>query len=269
MGILEREAGLDLTKDNLVQLGDKNDRGPQTFEVFEYFQIMKEMSPDNVHLIMGNHELMLLSAARSHAMFDHTGMAESFWIEQNGGPRTLESYENSTGLKAYGALNSPGTSCTLNNMLEMSGHMKFLKYSHELLMETDEYIFCHAPQKKFMAKDFDWRSNVNALTWTHGHHNEQWVETNLDGKIAVHGHIHGLSYKGRGKYNVKKVRRHGNTFLVDTGCGCSPVAPLSCLILPDMLVYNSNGESYVPIDGDLQGETLSEHPKTFTAEDAV
>lgn len=245
--------------DELVQLGDKNDRGPRTFEVFEYFRKLKLKYPSQVHMIMGNHELMLVAAAMAHQSSHFTEMAQSFWIDSNGGPKTLASYEAATGLKARASVHNMQTSATLFNMLEMTGHLKFLKEDHVLLMEDDKYIFCHAPQKKFLPKAFDWRNNVNALTWTNGPHNEHWVEPNLDNKIAVHGHIHGLSYKGRGKYHVKKVRRHGNTFLVDTGCGCAPVAPLSCLVLPEAVVFDSDGEvAYVPVDGEFVGEIKTE-----------
>lgn len=242
--ILEQQAGLVVGHDEVVQLGDKNDRGPDTFQVMQFFLDWKNHFPDHVHCILGNHEMMMLKAARAHIDGDSRGLVEAFWYPNNGGPTTLKSYEEATGLLAEGAWMSPGRSASFENMLTKTGHMDFLLNKHELLMETDEYIFCHAPQKRYMPKDFNWRTNVEALTWTNGPHNEGWVERNLEGKIAVHGHIHGLSYKGRGKYNVKKVRRHGSTFLVDTGCGCADVAPLSCLVLPDLTVYNSDGEIY-------------------------
>lgn len=250
MDILEREAGFDPTKDKLVSLGDKNDRGPKTFEVFDFFKIMMATYPGSVILILGNHEQMMMAAAMVHLVGDPKYLAESFWYPNNGGPTTLQSYEETTGLRAapYTQIYSPynrtgGAGPMFMNMLEQTGHWDMLKNQHELLHETNDYIFCHAPQKKYVSKD--WRTNRANLLWTHGPHNEKWVEDNLGpGKIAVHGHIHGLSYKGQGQYNVKKVRRHGNTFLVDTGCGCAPIAPLSCLVLPDLTVYNSNGETY-------------------------
>jgi hypothetical protein len=241
MTILEQQASFVAGHDELVQLGDKNDRGPDTFQVMEWFRTAKQLHPGRVHCILGNHEMMMLKAARAHIDGDSRGLVEAFWYPNNGGPTTLKSYMDITGL-----VSTPnyGGAAGFENMLVKTGHMDFLLNQHELLMETDEYIFCHAPQKRYMPKDFNWRTNVEALTWTNGPHNEGWVERNLNGKIAVHGHIHGLSYKGQGKYNVKKVRRHGNTFLADTGCGCADVAPLSCLVLPDLTVYNSDGEIY-------------------------
>lgn len=229
---------------SLVQGGDKNDRGPKTYEVNEYFRNLKLMFPDNLYMLMGNHEEMLIDAAkrvdRNHIL----------WI--NGGRKTLESYSRHTQL--YGL-------SSLGNSLVKTGHFAFLT-EHLWFLETPDYFFSHAPIPQFQhrqGKSFEaWCGYADGLVWSpHLQYmprhvmSDAWVDRRPFDKdlLFIHGHIHDLEEK-RGAHDpfdylmVKPVRRYGQSFLVDTGCGCYAKAPLTYLALPELLAINSDGQSY-------------------------
>jgi hypothetical protein len=253
LALITEKAGFDLKKgDCIVSLGDKNDRGPDTFEVIEWFRNAEMQYPEHVICIMGNHEMMMLDAARMHPYGD------IFWLKNNGGPDTLKSYSKHT--QFYGKR-------SLGNSLVKTGHAKFIQ-SHMLFLETDDYFFCHAPipreRYRRLAPGFDFRCDVGTLTWScppDGIFMERWIEPKLipkevegnfygDHKLCVYGHLHGIKvYETTGPYGRKDydyvipgVRKYGNAVLLDTGAGCVDHGYVTCPELPSGNLYNSNGE---------------------------
>jgi hypothetical protein len=231
----------------LVQLGDKNDRGPKTYEVFQYFHELDLMFPGKVSLITGNHELMMLDAAKFGPD------TEIFYKDCNGGKDTLKSYSSHT--KFYGKK-------SLGNSLVHSGHHRLFQ-KHIYFLETEDYFFCHAPIPKAVYRrgDRDFRSDIDTLTWGYNGAipEEQWVEPFLvareDGpgyKTCVFGHLHGIKmYETTGPYGRKDidyvvpgVRQYGESILLDTGAGCLNEAWLSCLELPARIIYDSRGKLF-------------------------
>jgi serine/threonine protein phosphatase 1 len=69
----------------MVFLGDYIDRGAHSREVVEMLMGMQTRAPDAIICLKGNHEDMLLTAAR------HDGKDEAHWLV-NGGDTTLDSY---------------------------------------------------------------------------------------------------------------------------------------------------------------------------------
>ena len=49
-------------EDTLISLGDIIDRGPQPYEVFDYFRMLKMSMKERCVLVRGNHEQMLLDS---------------------------------------------------------------------------------------------------------------------------------------------------------------------------------------------------------------
>lgn len=231
MALLYTEANLDLTTDLLVQLGDKNDRGPETFEVMAFFHDLTNRYPGHVFCLWGNHETMFRDACIMGPM------TETFYYGGNGGQQTLESYSKQTGF--YGKR-------SLGNSVAMVGHANFLNQSL-LYLETDEYFFCHAPIPRpvFRRTTRDFRLDEHCLTWSYVDTDEEiWVDPDpVDGKLCVYGHIHGLKVRP-GFIEVPGVRQYGNAVLLDTGCGCADEGYVSCLELPARIVYDSRGMKY-------------------------
>ena len=234
--------GFDFEKgDVIVQLGDRNDRGPDTYSINEWFKTQQLMWKGQVICLMGNHDRMLIDAAlgRSDLMY---------W---NGGQATEKSYSKITGI--YGKNG-------LGNSLMRAGHWDWLR-NLPTYYETDQYFFSHAPIPKEQYRDIpvgsDFRLDEHTLTWSYNDLPERkWIDPNLipiaeDGnyqgnhKICCYGHIHGMSWDAKNlKYRIPGVRKYGNAILLDTGAGCSKEGYLTCIRLPDLLVMNSNGESY-------------------------
>lgn len=244
---LEKNAGFTLEDPNqyLVQLGDRNDRGPDTYKVNEYFRNLAIKYPNQVHCLMGNHDAMLISAVQ--------GRSDLMWW--NGGNKTEQSYSKVT--KIYGA-NGFG------NSVKKSGHFGWLA-SLPLYFETPNYFFCHAPiptaKYRGIDVDMDFRMDEHTLTWSyvHGVPEYEWVDRNPVpteqdgqfypgvGKLSIHGHIHGIysiRVDNRSHYIIPGVRKYGNSILLDTGSGCVDDGYISCIALPEMLIYNSKGERY-------------------------
>ena len=62
-------------------LGDLTDRGPQGIEVVELVHSLHQQAPEQVHVLMGNHEALMLG----RALFPETRFADAWLI--NGGQR--------------------------------------------------------------------------------------------------------------------------------------------------------------------------------------
>lgn len=257
---------LDDPTQHFVQLGDKCDRGPKTYEVVEYLKCLYESYPEQVHMIQGNHEIMMLECA------SHYGFGTANWFEKNnGGTQTLKSYASQTGI--YGKHG-------LGNALQKANHWDFLVKKNELFHETPDYFFCHAPIPKYMWRrideDRDFRRDRDTLTWSYNGAipEDDWVDKFLipieeDGnfygkhKYTVYGHLHGMKYFRRNKLSkdgtwqgayteelyIPGARKYGNAVFLDSGCGCAPEAPLSMLELPELNVYTSDCQTFNLIGG--------------------
>lgn len=230
--IIKRDANYIPSVDMLVQLGDKTDRGPNVFEVMEWWRHQLLAYPDNTVCLWGNHELGLMEAAKM----------QNLWIYErgNGGNKTAESYGKNTG--CYGKKG-------LGNALLKSGHWDFLR-KHSYFYETDNYFFSHSPIPRpvFRRPDRDFRCDIETLTGSYMPLPEQdWIDFDpADGKICVHGHIHALKVIKAGYNEPKRVinggiRHFGKIVMLDSGCGCDETGYLSCLELPAMKIYNTLG----------------------------
>jgi hypothetical protein len=235
--------GFDLSDptQHLVQTGDRNDRGAESYRVNQFFKELQKQYPNQVHVLNGNHDDMLLDAAKM----------SSDLMYFNGGNATLHSYERATGL--YGKL-------ALYYMLRDTGHWDWLK-SLPYYYETDKYFFCHAPilkphMRQELAPGIDFRQDKQQLTWGYpdGIRIEDAVDTKLipieeDGnfygkyKTCVYGHIHAGEYK-YAKYYTPNPQLIENVILLDSGCSCWQGAVLSCVELPSMQVYQSDGNTF-------------------------
>lgn len=238
--------GFDLAdpEQKLVQLGDRNDRGPDTYKINEWFRTHQMMFPDQVIVLLGNHDKMMIDAAegRSDLMY------------YNGGSYTARSYAHIVNAQPYGRIPDR----LFPQALRMSGHLDWLK-SLPLYYETPEYFFCHAPipYEKYRSSPIglDFRQDEHTLTWSYvDGPTHAWVDPNLipieengnfEGKykLCFYGHIHGMYNNGK-ELVVPGIRRHGNAILLDTGCGCHRNGYASALRLPDLQVVTSNGEFY-------------------------
>lgn len=232
---LIRKNGFSFKKgDILVQLGDRCDRGPDTFRVNNYFFKLQKRYPNQIICLKGNHEDMMIKAA--------IGVDEWGFLN-NGGEATLKSY----GVGVTYIRNTFPCQ-VLGYKLKDNGHLEWLSQQPHYV-ETDKYLFTHAPipKKEFRQSEEavnDFRDDPNCCFWSYVNGPvEAWVDHEpAEGKISVHGHIHGLYRRqADGQYMVPGIRQVGNSFLIDTGSGCAKEGYLTCLELPSMTSYDSNG----------------------------
>lgn len=239
------EQGFDFAKgDIIVQMGDRNDRGPDTYSINEWFKVHSIMWPKQVICLMGNHDRMLIDA----------GLGRSDLMYYNGGQATEKSYSKVTGI--YGKNG-------LGNSVQKAGHWDWLR-SLPLYHETPEYFFSHAPIPLEKYRDTvpgtDFRLDEHTLTWSYNSSYEikDWVDTqlipietngNYEGKykLTLSGHLHRMKSTKIGNQwvvEVPGVEKFGNSILLDTGAGCAKEGYLSCVRLPDLLVITSEGKVY-------------------------
>lgn len=247
-----KENGFDLCdpEQKLIQLGDRNDRGPDSYAINEFFKTQQIMFPGQVIVLLGNHDRMMLDVADG----------KSDLMYYNGGMATAKSYYHITYVDTYVRPDR-----LFPTALRKSGHYDWLK-TLPLFHETPEYFFSHAPipleKYRSLPPGFDFKLDEQTLTWSFiNDDTAAWVDPNLipieeDGnfygkyKLCVAGHIHGLKYvqdpiiRGVSYVVNPGPRKHGNTILMDTGAGCSDAGYASALRLPDLLVVTSNDEVY-------------------------
>jgi serine/threonine protein phosphatase 1 len=124
-------------KDRLIMLGDYIDRSPEAPLVVDLLIETKKKYKDQIILLKGNHEKMLLDALKpSQQSFNYT-----FWMK-NGGEQTLAGY-----LKRIGAESEVIDNPYLLPRYRLpdfvpAKHVEFFK-SLESFYETDDYIFVH------------------------------------------------------------------------------------------------------------------------------
>lgn len=235
--VITKQANFSLENgDMLIQIGDRSDRGPDSYKVNEYFKSEQIKYPKQVIVLMGNHDRMLLDAA---------GHRDADLMYMNGGKATEKSYSDVS--KIYGRAG-------FGNSVQKTGHYDWLKRC-PLFYETEDYFFSHAPipleQYRSIPVNRDFRTDEHTLTWSyvHGVPEDIWIDPNPvlkefgnESKIAIAGHIHSGYYdKQKKDYSTPNPRRFGNSILLDTGSGCWKDALLSCLELPSLKVYMSDG----------------------------
>ncbi len=224
----------------LVQTGDRNDRGPDSYAVNEFFRTLQLQYEDQVIVLNGNHDLMLLDAA--------SGKSDLMYY--NGGNKTEQSYSKHTHI--YGKRG-------LLNSLIKANHLMWLQ-NLPLYYETKDYFFSHAPIPKDAFRrntiQIDFRLDKHALTWSYEDRPlDEWVDPILipkefgnEFKTCVYGHIHGgylvADENGDDQVKTPNPQAFGNAILLDTGSGCWQGAALTCLELPARKCYNSDGKVY-------------------------
>lgn len=196
---LESENGLDLSKDKLVFLGDMVDRGPDSYGVICRVKELCESNPNNVIALAGNHEWIGI-------MRYTRGLQEDIRLyEWNGGLQTDESYRLA------------GFSGITVDHLDWMAHLP-LKH------EEPGFFFSHAPAPRESYRNLLNRGTAkftpDELTWTYNSDEFGVARDHGNGIVGICGHIHRL------KDGVMAPRFYDHYIFADSGCGCSPKAPL-------------------------------------------
>ena len=201
---------LDLTVDKIVFLGDMIDRGADSKGVIDRIKDLVDKHPDNVIALAGNHEWLCIDAHTQHS-FD----AKHIWW-QNGGHSTLKSFELSNQFPS----DQDEFPKPVANIPD--DYIKWMA-SLPLSYEDNGFFFSHAPAPKEEYRSYRNQGQDftrHELTWTYDVDEESIARDHGSGVIAYCGHIHRLWD------NVMAPRFYEHYVFCDSGCGCSPKAPL-------------------------------------------
>jgi serine/threonine protein phosphatase 1 len=112
---LFNNANFDPSSDTLVVGGDMIDRGPDSGKMLKGIKLLQQMYPENIKVLIGNHELMMLNFFRSN---------DPLWLK-HGGTKTRENLEQFF-------VNS-----------EMDSYLKWVD-GLPIVFETEKFVFTHA-----------------------------------------------------------------------------------------------------------------------------
>jgi len=201
---------LDLNSDKLIFLGDYVDRGLDSARVLKYIRELQEKHPDNVILLAGNHEWMMIDAVTKG------GEDMELW-NWNGGRQTALSFSM--------------------NSMDMREYTKWLA-SLPLQHEEPGFFFSHAPVpgEVYRGRFKGMTYTRHELTWTYNGGDTPSCTPNWKDKIGVCGHIHQLYY---GCMEPRFYDEH-NYYYLDAGCGCHRDAPLVAVNVESKEIIFSN-----------------------------
>ena len=182
-------------KDTLYIIGDVVDRGEEPIRILQYI-----MKCENIHLILGNHEQMLLDSYRQN--FNYYAYDTQLWVS-NGGFTT---YDELMTLKE-------------EERLEIISYLSTLPYKKEITIDKNKFILVHGC----------YGNNKKDILWKRM--NES-VKRPTDA-IIVFGHTPTCNYQIDTPYIMWKQDN-----LIDIDCGLARQRPrfsqLGCLRLDDL-----------------------------------
>jgi serine/threonine protein phosphatase 1 len=209
-------------EDRLILIGDLVDRGEDSRGVVERAIALKREAPNNVIVLRGNHEAMML-AALAHP---ESEQAELWYY--NGGIETLQSY-----MSDDGEFDVPEQHWDFLASLPTWYEDDHAIYVHASLAEADEGTFLH-PGQAPENPELYWARNRRFFS-------------EYKGKTVVFGHtITGMVFGER-----EKVWFRDSLIGIDTGAYLTGV--LSAVELPSRRVYNIADE----VEEEEGGEGLS------------
>jgi serine/threonine protein phosphatase 1 len=209
----------DAERDMLVFLGDLVDRGDEIPGVVEDVIALHESQPERVLCLRGNHEQMLL---------DFADQGQLLWLHAAvGSEQTIKQY---TGVQIE--IRTERDFVKLRQTFNDSVPPAHLEFFRTLpLWYEDEYaLYVHAGLKDDQhPRD----TPAQTLLWARDQH----FFKHYTGKPCVFGHtpVPLLPLRGR-------IGRHGiyiSHSAIGLATGFSDTAPLSCLQLPDLQLYQS------------------------------
>ena len=201
---LLQKAEYDAGEDQLILLGDYEDRGPDSKGVLER---VIELKKRGAIVLRGNHDQMMLDAAN-----DKPG-AKQMWA-RNGALSTLQSYDPS--IKGM----------TLPTAAVFWEHVDFIKemdYYHE----TDDFIFVHAGVQPDTPVGL---TDPAILMWIR----EEFYEAYAGEKTVVFGHTQTFFLRGTSNNDVY----FGDNRIIGIDGGAVYGGQLNCLELPSRKVYS-------------------------------
>jgi serine/threonine protein phosphatase 1 len=226
----------DESTDTLVFLGDLIDRGTDAPGVVAAVLELKRDNPERVVCLRGNHEQMLL---------DFLDTGASIWLSPvTGGERTFEQY---TGRKV--SITTEKDFEEARRQIRSSVPSEHLEFFRQMpLYHEDDYaLYVHAGLDR---GNHPRETDDHALLWSR----DTEFFKNYTGKPCLFGHTPTAFLPLRGRLGRHGIYISHSAIGLDTGY--SPQSPLSCLQLPDFILYQTFAN----------GHRTTHHIKTFIPE---
>ena len=196
-------------KDYLYCLGDAIDRGPDGIKVLRHIMDNSE----NMDLIIGNHELMMLNSIDLSGKIECNGPDSSFWLGANGGYPTYEGYTDLSCEERKRLLEWLSNRYVIRN----------LRYPDHDYCLTHSYYNPKCMWKRYNELPY---AKVWSITWS-----SMWREDFLTHGLDVYskydytfvcGHVPVQNIRRRHEaekeWNCLKSFRHNNVIGIDGGC---------------------------------------------------
>ena len=207
--------------DTLYVLGDVIDRGPESIKCLRYI-----MGASNVHLLMGNHEQMMLDALASDYERDESLMRH--WFE-NGGNKTLQEL------------------CKLSKdeQISIMNYINALPYLGQVKIGEQNYVLVHAglnveaasgKGETITAKVLP-QQTVDDLVWIR---EKFFRKKALPKSITIFGHTPIPAIEKRNDGKVWRDKRFNDKIGIDGGCVYGHC--LLALRLDDMAEFAANAQ---------------------------
>ena len=191
--------------DKLYVLGDVIDRNPDGIELLQEI-----MTTENMLMILGNHEYMMLNVVQTVA--EEIGQT---WMEDlglwylNGGEVTYQAFQTlSEGKKE-----------------EIIHFLNTLPLNLEITVDGKDYLLIHgSPESTFDPEKSEFSDLTMYAVWNRF---DPFVENSFEGKTVICGHTPTVYFTYQ---TPMEVFQHGNTICMDCGCAF-PNGRLACLCL--------------------------------------
>lgn len=226
----------DEAKDTLVFLGDLIDRGDDAPGVVSDVLALKNGNPDRVLTLRGNHEQMLL---------DLIDIGAGLWFTPAaGGEFTYRQYTGSY-LEIDSAADLEAARASIANSVPAE-HLEFFR-GMPLYHEDDYAIYVHAG---LLPDRHPRDTHPRVLLWTR----DTEFYRNYHGKPCIFGHTPTPYLPLMGRLGRHGIYIANSAVGIDTGY--NDQSPLSCLQLPEFLLYQAYAD----------GRTTTHHITMFVPE---
>lgn len=204
-------------EDTLYILGDIGDRNEGGIRIFKEI-----MEAPNIHMLMGNHEHMMLNGIAAPEMLSLNGEEtnEELWF-RNGGEITREEFDSEP-------------EDVQGKILTYIGA---LPLNIDLNVEGTRFLLAHGtPACMFEKYGREYHNVTEFAVWERI---ESWMKVDFPADIMICGHTPTWYYRDVSPMEICRIR--DNVYDIDCGCasGEEGGGRLACLRLEDMKVFHT------------------------------